>query len=163
MSNITNSSSNNLQNNFDKITWEEVEKLSITGLLGPHNDIELALVILGKKPSMLATEYIIERIRRYKIEDLEIKLIPQLKDVDVRCYRYVIYRKGNNEIYDKMVSAFEVNKQTRPYKVGINSLSHDIALGRVLGYTDADIAQFIVTNFNKETFEKWQGLNESMC
>jgi len=148
------------QHDFQYAKWCDVESWSVTGMLAPHggsNDIELALMLIGRKPAMLATGDLVYNITKFNIP-VESSLIPRLAKIDNKYYRYVVYPPGCSHVVDQINAAYALYHKPSSKKLLYTTISHHIAMGIVLGYSKDDVAKYIVHNFTKEQFEKWTAL-----
>lgn len=118
----------------------EIESCLINPLLGPHGDYELELMLWGIKPSALIGKNRLNKIKKF--EGYVIKgIIKQVMEIDITNYNDigVIYTLPGQEYRaEKIKSIYDEANQTN-----IMTNKHHIALGKLLGYSDKEISEFV--------------------
>lgn len=125
--------------------------MKIYEVLGPHENIELVLMLNNKKQVAL--------ISKEKFE----KFIPYLKNnnfsygtvnVTHNTKRYIVTQPSKSYLIDLIKNIYndvKNNKKMENY--------HHVALGKLLGYTEKDINEFIGFSINNLSHEEKNKIN----
>lgn len=118
----------------------EMESYLKNPLLGPHGGRELKLMLQGTKPAALISKFETDKIQKFEVY-VTAKTIKHVMEIDTINHNniHIIYTLPGQEyraekikeIYDDVI---QTNNMTN---------EHHIALGKLLGYSDREINEFV--------------------
>jgi len=148
---------------FFNLTWDEIVSLSENGKVGPYKTAKECTEALlnGTKPIWFCTFSEGSSFAKSQPE-FNFEIIPILKsrlnsNSKLKSGEFMeflscaVFKKENYKSFEKLVKSFEISD----FKRGIE-LSSDIIRGDALGYTNNDIAKFIVHNSTQQKFDEWK-------
>jgi len=146
-----------LISSFLSFDWTEIKLLSEHGSIGPHNDVEFALLITRKKPMALTSPRMANQFERYfGQKDFKYYPIECLKSRHDDMYKGGICSPDNIWRIHQAEYAFLLLEDPTRMNTGASVLTTDILLGDSLGYSKNDLCKWIERNLGEEKFDIWK-------